>query len=374
MGDRTRRQLVMLMAAALGAASCGGGDADAANSPVVGGEDYWESVDIGEPGWPRDPVFTEPSRPELNIVFELDRTTILAHTLSALERTWQDVFDAVNVLYIDDPVAPLVSDSAWVVQAEPGIIWPALEQEVVDGVIVGFTNDVEQWVMLCNDNVTSPDQLAGARVSGGTIGDTWITVGRIIMRDEFGMDPDDVEWISVSGGSDRRMDATLSGEIDCFMGQPRNVPPIVDAGGSALYNETVDVSQTQFVVTRDVWDQHPDAVCAALEGHLDAVQWLDDYEEERAADKWPEVAEYFERHGYDTEGVAETLTESYPGTFSRDLGASVSSIDQSMAIYKSADDAAITSSFDWRDHADFSCVWTLQEAYGLPLRPDPAEL
>ena len=30
--------------------------------------------------------------------------------------------------------------------------------------------------------------------------------------------------------------------------------------------------------------------------------------------------------------------------------------------------------FDWRDHTDFSCVWDLQEAAGLPLRPSPADV
>ena len=79
------------------------------------------------------PVFTEPSISDLDIVFERDRFTILLHTLPAEDRLWSDVFDNVNVVYSDDPVAPLVGGAAWIVQAEPGIIWPALEQGVVCG-------------------------------------------------------------------------------------------------------------------------------------------------------------------------------------------------------------------------------------------------
>jgi hypothetical protein len=341
-----------------------GGDAD---------DDYWESVDVGEPGWPRDPVFTDPSISTLDIVYERDRFTLIYHTLPAIDRFWEDVFDEVNVLYIDDPVAPLVSGAAWLVQAEPGVVWPALEQGVVDGLIVGVTNDVEEWMLMCGgqSGVTEPEDLIGARVTGGTIGDTWNTVARIIVRDEFGLDPNDVEWITVSGGSDGRMEAALAGEVDCFMGQPRNLPPILEDGGIALFDETVSNAQTQFIVTRETWESNPDAVCAAMEGHLETVMWLEDYEEENAVDKWPEVAQHFENHGYDTEGGEQLWVSSYPGTFSRDLGASAEALDTQMNIHKGADDPAITDDFDWRNYADFSCVWKLQEAYGLDLRPEP---
>lgn len=320
------------------------------------------------------PVYTDPSIPDLDIVFERDRFTILVHTLPAEDRMWSDTFDNVNVVYSDDPVAPLAGGAAWIVQAEPGIVWPALEEGVMDGVIVGVTNDTEAWYMMAREGIDGPDDLPGQRITGGTIGDTWITVGEIILRDEFGIDPDEMEWVSVSGGSDGRMEAMLAGEVDVFMGQPRNLPPTEESGGSAVFSERVDNAQTQFIVERETWENNQDAVCAALEGHLETVLWLFDYEEDEGVDKVPEVNEHFEAHGYDTEDNEELWVSSYPFTLSRDMGAGADAFDRQEEVLKGADDPLISDDFDWREYVDFTCLWELQEAYGLPLRPDPDDL
>jgi hypothetical protein len=360
-------------ALALFIAACGGSDEPAAPAPAPAPAPE-APVDEVEPGWPRPPLYTNPSLPTLDIVYERDRFTILHHTLPALDRFWSVVFDDVNIYYIDDPVAALVSGAAWIVQSEPGVVWPALEQGVVDGVIVGVTNDVEEWIMMCDSSITGPQDLVGARITGGTIGDSWITVGKIILRDKFGLDPNSADWISVGGGSDGRMNAMLAGEVNCFMGQPRNLQPVLDAGGSAVFMERVENAQTQFIVTRQTWDNHRDAVCAAMEGHLETVLWLLDYKEERAADKWPEIAPYFDKYGYDSSDGARLWNASYPGTFSFDLGSRIEGLDTQAEIHASADDAALSADFDWRDYADFSCLWELQAAYGLPLRPDPSRM
>ncbi len=328
--------------------------------------------DPGEPDGP--PFFTDPSLSTLDVVFERDRMTILMHTLPAQDRMWNHVFDEVNVVYTEDPVAPLVGGAAWIVQAEPGVMWPALDQGVLDGVIVGITDDSEFWYMMCREGVEGPEDLAGLRMSGGTIGDTWITVGEIILREEFGMDPNDMEWVTVSGGGDGRMEAMIAGEIDCFMGQPRNLAPVEEAGGSALFAERVDNAQLQFVVTRETWENHYDAVCAAMEGHLETMLWLFDYEEELGVDRIPAVEELFTAYGYDESIVEPQWIATYPFVSSRDLGASVDALDTQLSVHLGVDDPAISPDFDWRDYADFSCVWELQELYGLPLNPDPNEL
>ncbi len=378
--NRLMRLIAASIAAALVLVACGADDGDvtaeepAAPEPADTPEPADEPEEAVEPGFPRPPVYTDPSIADLDIVFERDRLTILVHTLPAQARLWPDVFDSVNVVYSEDPIAPLVGGAAWIVQAEPAIGWPALEQGAVDGVIVGQTNDTEAWYFMCREGFDSPEDLVGARMTGGAIGDSWITVGRIIARDFFDMDPDDMEWVSVSGGSDGRMEAALAGEVDCFMGQPRNLGPIEEAGGSALLADRVDNAQTQFIVTRDTWENHRDAVCAALEGHLEAILWLFDYEEEGAADKWPDLAELWTQFGYDPTDQEDAFLASYPFTLSRDMGASAAALDTQLEIQLAAEDPVVSPDFDWRDYVDFSCLWELQEAYGLPLRPDPNEM
>jgi hypothetical protein len=371
MRTRWLRYLAIAAAPTLFLAACPAEEAEVAEPEEPADEAVAEEAE--DPG-DGPPMFTDPSISDLDIVFERDRFTILLHTLPAQDRLWSDTFDNVNVVYSDDPVAPLVGGAAWIVQAEPGIMWPALEQGIVDGVITGITDDKEFWYLMCREGIDEPEDMIGQRITGGTVGDTWITIGRIILRDEFGMDPDDMEWVSVGGGSDGRMEAMLAGEVDCFMGQPRNLPPTEEAGGSALFAERVENAQLQFVVQRETWENNRDAVCAAMEGHLEAVLWVTDYEESEGVDKIPEMEELYERYGYDPAEVEDNWVSSYPFVTSRDMGATVEALDQQQEIHKGADDPAISQDFDWRDYADFSCLWELQEAYGLAPNPDPDEL
>ncbi len=372
----TLRWLATMMVTALVLAACGGGDDTAAEAPPepepAPEAPADEADDPGEPDGP--PYYTDPSLSTLDIIFERDRLTVLMYALPALDRNWQHVFDEVNITYTEDAVAPLVGGAAWIAQGEPALVWPALEQGVLDGVIVAITDDTEFWYMMCNEGIEGPEDMVGLRITGGAIGDSWITVGRIILRDFMGMDPDDMEWVSVGGGSDGRMEAALAGEVDCFMGQPRNLEPIEEVGGSAVFAEQVDNAQLQYVVRRDTWENNRDAVCAALEGHLEALTWMFDYQEERAADKVPALEELWERYGYDPETVEGPWLATYPFVAARDLGASAVALDRQMELHKSADEPVISDDFDWRDYADFSCLWELQELYGYTPNPDPADL
>ncbi len=320
------------------------------------------------------PVFTDPSIPTLDAIFERDRFTVIGNTIPAVDRTWQHVFDEVNIVYSEDPVAPLVSGAAWFVQAEPGIIWPAMEQGVVDAKIVGVSSSVEAWLLLVAEHIETPEDLIGARISAGAIGDTWINVGRIILRDHFGIDPDDLEWVSMGGGADQRMDALVAGQIDAFMGQPRNTATVVEAGGRALFDERVDNAQLQFVVLTETMENNRDAVCAALEGALEANQWIASSDAPEQEDIIPEVLETLERYGYDPEGGEAQWRASYPHTWAFDLGAPASSFDTQLEVIAGGEDPIVSADFPWRDHVDFSCLWELQEAYGLPLNPDPGTL
>ena len=56
-----------------------------------------------------------------------------------------------------------------------------------------------------------------------------------------------------------------------------------------------------------------------------------------------------------------------------DLGADEVMFDDVQRIMQ-REGGELSADFDWRDHTDFSCVWDLQEAAGLPLRPSPADV
>ncbi len=382
MRNRFLRVLAASLAAALVLAACGSDDADTAAPEAPEPEPAAEEGEEGDDAPPADgpayetvfPVYDNPSIPELDIIFERDRFTIVMHTVPAKNLFWSQVFDEVNIVYSDDAVAPLVSGAAWIVQAEPALLWPALEQGVIDAVTVAVTNDAEQWLMLAAPGIETPEDVVGKRITGGTIGDSWNTIARIILRDHLGVDPDDMEWVSVSGGSDSRMDAVLAGQVDLAMAQLRNLAPVEEIGGSAIFNQRVDSAQTQLVVMRDTLENNYDAVCAAVEGQFAGQLWMDDGDDEYELDQMRNVWPMLVDEGYAFDDPDALWIAGYPGTHSRDAGASVAAFDTQMEIHKGADDPVISQDFDWRDHVDFTCLWELQEAYGVPLRPDPNEL
>ena len=373
MRTRMTRVLAAAAAGALALTACGG-DEDPEEEPAAeegAGEEGGDEEGGDEGG--------ELSLSELSMTFEAERSTQLMNLMSAKERTWNEQFDEVTLTATEEPIPALISGAAWLVQNEPGLLWPALEQEVVDGVLVGVFNDTDAWYLFTAEDITSPEDLVGRTFSGGAVGDSWNTVARLIMRDEWGMNPDDVEFVSVGGGSDGRLEAFLAGQIDGFMGQPRHRPLVEEAGGNELYGEVIDMAQGMFMVERETMENNKDAVCAALGGLFEANQWIASGEEDNWQDRQPQVEEYLTTNGYDPSEAGLDITRTWEQSqeaefnWALDLGAPVAAWDRQLEIM-SRDGGEVSKDFDWRDHVDFSCIWELQEEAGLPLNPDPDEM
>lgn len=359
------------LAAALVLAACSGSGSEEPAAAGTDGADGEAPDDGGDA--------EELSLDALNMTFEAERTTVLMNLMSAKERTWNDTFSDISLTVTEEPIPALVSGAAWLAQAEPVALWPAIEQGVIDGVLVGVFNDQDAWFLFTREGFDTPESLLEARFSAGEVGDSWNTVAEIIMREELGIDPDDVEFVSVGGGSDSRVEAMLAGQIDGFMGQPRHIPLVEEDNGNMLYGEFVDMAQGMFMVERETWENNRDAVCAALGGLFEANQWISTSDDPTWEDRIPEIIEYLEANGYDPSenglDVQRTWDTGQDTQFNwaLDLGAPAEAFDTQQEIL-AREGGEISPDFEWRDHVDFSCVHELQEAAGLPLNPDPADL
>ncbi len=393
MRNRLFRYVAASMVAGLVLTACGGDDEpdtpdpgtetpdDPAEEPEEPDEDPGDDPGEGEAtgeGRPYD--VSNVQFDELSFTFEAERTTQLINLMSAKERTWEGIWgDNISYTTTEEAVGALVSGAAWVVQQEPTVIWPALDQGVIDGVIIGVFNDTDSWNLFTAEGFDTPESLIGSRFSGGTIGESWNTVAEIIMRDEFGIDPAEVEFVSLGGGSDARVEAMLAGQIDGFMGQPRHRPLVEEGNGNVLFSETIDMAQGMFMTTREIWENNYDDVCAFLGGLFEANQWISTSTEPEWRDRIPEVEQYLQDNGYDTSeaglDVARTWDTSQADEFNwaLDLGAPAEAWDRQLEIL-SREGGEVSPDFDWRDHVDFSCIWHLQEEAGLPLNPDPNEM
>lgn len=291
----------------------------------------------------------------------------------AEERYWPDLGFAEDVEYAasDEYLAALFGGDVWMAQGESDAIWAAMAEGSVDLVGVGVEKDVEAWFLGVHEGV-DPEDLSGLKISGGPPGDRNITVGEHILED-LGYSPDDLEWVSIEGGSDERLTALVAGQIDVAVLQPRHLLPLDEEGGTMIYEEYKDAPQEVWVTTRDFYESNEAAVCAYLEGRIAAKQWMaegDDY-----MDNKDEAVGLAEAEPYNldpSEGDLEEWEAEITGNWSLDGGSPAAAFDAWNDDMISNEN--VPADFDWKEHFEFGCLWEAQENLGLEQNPNPDDL
>jgi ABC-type nitrate/sulfonate/bicarbonate transport system substrate-binding protein len=357
-GRRERRSAVrlrmvgLICAAALVAAACGGDDDDGA---AGGGAQEGLGVE----------------RVELAIDTD-DYMNNLAWVV-ADERYWSDLgfTEEANVVATDEYMAGLFGGDVWVAQGESDVIWAALAEGSVPLKIVGVEKDTEAWFIGIRKGVDE-NNLEGLKISGGAIGDRNITVGEKSLED-MGVNPDDLEWVPIEGSSDERLTAMLAGQIDVAVLQPRHIIPLEKAGGKMIYQEFVDSPQEVWVVQSDFLEENEEAVCAYLEGRIEAKRWLGEGED--LTDNQDAAIALGREHESRLEPAEGDLAEwdtEITDNWSLDGGAPAEAFDQ--WNQDMIDNENVPEGFDWKEHADFNCLWQVQEKLGLEQNPSSDEI
>jgi ABC-type nitrate/sulfonate/bicarbonate transport system substrate-binding protein len=286
-------------------------------------------------------------------------------------RYWSDLgfTEEAKVRATDEYMAGLFGGDVWVAQGESDVIWSALDEGSVPLKIVGVEKDTEAWFLGIREGVDE-NNLEGLKISGGPPGDRNITVGEKILED-IGVDPESMEWVSVEGSSDERLTAMLAGQIDVAVLQPRHLIPLREAGGQMIYERFVDSPQEVWVVQSEFLEQNEDAVCAYLQGRIEAKRWLGEGQGQTA--NQDAAIKLGKEYGLTpAEGdLAEWKTE-ITDNWALDGGAPAAAFDQwneDMIANKN-----VSEGFDWTEHADFTCLWQVQEELGLEKNPVPDEI
>lgn len=287
------------------------------------------------------------------------------------ENYWPELgfCEEARVVATSDYMAGLIGGDVWVSQGESSDIWPASAEGSVDLTIIGVEKDSEAWFLGLAEGV-DPNDLEGRKISGGPPGDRNIQVGRNILE-EMGTDPDSMEWVSVNGGSDQRLQVLIAGQIDAAVLQPRHLSQLDQAGGEMVYQEYNVVPQEVWVVQTETLEENEDAVCAWVEGRVAAKQWLsagDDHTENRDA-----AIELGREYGREpSEGEVEQWANEMTDNWSLDGGSPAASFDEWNDDM--IEGGIVPEDYDWRDHADFTCLWQAQENLGIEKNPAPEEV
>jgi ABC-type nitrate/sulfonate/bicarbonate transport system substrate-binding protein len=289
------------------------------------------------------------------------------------ERYWPDLgfTEPAEIVATDEYMAGLLGGDVWVAQGESDVIWAALAEGSVPMKIVGVEKDTEAWYIGIRKGVDE-NNLAGLNISGGATGDRNITVGEKSLED-MGVDPESLEWVPIEGSSDERLTALLAGQIDVAVLQPRHVIPLEEAGGKMIYTRFVDSPQEVWVVTEDFLGENQDAVCAYLEGRIRAKRWIGEGDDHTAnQDAAIALASEHEANLEPAEGdLAEWATE-IEDNWAMDGGAPADAFDQ--WNQDMIDNGNVPEGFDWKEHADFTCLWQIQEELGLDQNPSPDDV
>jgi ABC-type nitrate/sulfonate/bicarbonate transport system substrate-binding protein len=282
------------------------------------------------------------------------------------ERYWPDLgfTEAAEVFATDEYIAGLAGGDVWVAQGESDVIWSAMAEGSIPLTVIGVEKDAEAFFLGIREGV-DPSNLEGLKVSGGAAGDRNITVAEQ-MLDGLGVDPESMEWVQVEGGSDERLQALLAGQIDVAALQPRHVLPLTEAGGQMIVEEYQRVPQEVWVTTEDVMKNNRDAVCAYLEGRIAAKQWIsegaDFMDNQEAA-----VAIAEARGESPSEGDLDEWQIEMEQNWSLTGGSPLETFEKWNDDM--IDSGNVPEGFDWKEHADFSCLTEAQENLGLEVEP-----
>jgi ABC-type nitrate/sulfonate/bicarbonate transport system substrate-binding protein len=279
---------------------------------------------------------------------------------------WPDLgfTEDAEVFATDEYIAGLAGGDVWVAQGEADVIWSALAEGSIPMKIIGVEKDAEAFFLGIREGV-DPNNLEGLKASGGAAGDRNITVAEE-MLEGLGVDPESMEWVQIEGGSDERLQAMLAGQIDVAALQPRHVLPLEEAGGQMIVQEYQRVPQEVWVVTTETMENNRDAVCAYLEGRIAAKQWISegaDYTDNQDA-----AVAIAESYGEEpSEGDLDEWQIEMEQNWALTGGAPLDSFD----VWNQAmvDAGNVEEGFDWREHADFSCLTEAQENLGLEVEP-----
>jgi NitT/TauT family transport system substrate-binding protein len=287
-------------------------------------------------------------------------------------RYWPDLGfeEEANIVATDEYMAGLLGGDVWVAQGESDVVWAALAEGSVPLKIIGVEKDTEAWFIGVREGV-DPNNLEGLKISGGATGDRNITVGEKSLED-MGVDPESLEWVPIEGSSDDRLVALLAGQIDVAVLQPRHLIPLEKEGGQMIYQEFVDAPQEVWVVTSDFMEENRDAVCAYLQGRIEAKRWIAEGEDYKA--NQDEAIELADEHAnlQPSEGDLSEWDTEIEQNWAMDGGAPADAFEQWNQDMIAAGN--VPEDFDWTEHVDFSCLWEIQEELGLEQNPVESEI
>ncbi len=175
-----------------------------------------------------------------------------------------------------------------------------LVQETGEGVkVIASDLQAPDYLLISQPEITSLDQLEGARVGISTPGDISDTLTRVVL-DREGVDVGAVNFVQI-GGTGARMSALLEGQIEAGPAHAAEGLTAAEQGLSNLFaygSAVPDYLQHGLIVTDEWIADNPNLTQMMVDLFVDATRWADDNKDE-----------YIERSADTVEGPSDTARD-----------------------------------------------------------------
>ena len=267
----------------------------------------------------------------------------------------------------DDPVPPTLSGDYDIALFDSDVYFDAMEKGVLDGGsrMVAVNLGAQPLILIANEGVTA-ENLAGKTVGGGREGQVNEAICKYMLG-ELGLDWEtDVNFVSLTGGSNDWVQAMLTGQIDATIAFSRHVPLAEADGGSALFSDFFNAPQGGFVMTADKMAEDEGFAAAWCYAYIQAHRWV------KTRDNFDELVRILsEEHGIDLPDAFfdPNVYEIDATILSQDLGFDPAEMDTWMDFVAPFGNVPADINDRWRNYVDVSGLHVAQEALGLPANP-----
>lgn len=276
----------------------------------------------------------------------------------------------INELVItesDDWVPPMAAGSIDCALADATVLFGGEDVSVQQGDPIGmrWTGCIlgaQPLVMIANEGITQ-DNIAGKTIGGAREGTTNEALAKYLLN-EIGIDwENDVDFRTLTGGSNDWVTAMLSGQVDATIAFPRHIALAEEAGGSALFVGSRPDPQAGLAITTEVLDANPDFAVAFIYAYIKSQRWVKDpanWEEARTI-----IVNDF---GLDYPDNTFAVMDIDGGIMTQDFGWDPAGMDTWMEFMTPLDDA-LYPGLPWRDYVVTDALHQAQTDLGLDTNP-----
>jgi len=270
--------------------------------------------------------------------------------------------DDLEVILSEEYMPGMIGGSLDITHGDTSVFFGSGEASGLPIKMVSLYRDKEWWIMGVRKGIEKPEDLKGAKITGGSLDgrNTWVM--RQVLA-EMGLDPEkDVEFVPMSGASDGRLQALLAGTVDGASLFPRHQAGLEAAGGKFISANLHEVPQEGFAAMGGWLEKNEDTAYAWARADVKARRWMFD-----PANK-DQSYKIMRDLGFDIPPAFEAQYKLELDQISPDGGFESAEVMDNF-VESLAITGDVPKGLDWRKYMDMKYVWAAQEANGLPKRP-----